>query len=1322
MSLSVSLDECQQLVPLAVIRRDDSPYQTVVVREGAEHAQRQVLKTVTIGRQVPEAVRTSGLVVWALAMIVFALCPTPTIAQSTTSVNGVVRDTTGGVVVGATVTATQESTGGRRSTVTNDRGYFEIVQLAPGRYELRIEAQGFRETVLPGTVLSVGRAVPLEVRLDVGEVSQTVSVTAGLTNLNRADASVGSAITREEVAALPALARNAVGVLTLQPGVVFTGQSDLDQLGLGSIRQLDLREGVVNGVQGNQLNVTVDGVDANDFLSQAAFASAVPLTLDSVQEFRVTTAGADSTVGASGGAQVALVTRSGANRFFGGGRWYGRSDDLAANAFFNKRAGLERPEINRDVFGGSVGGPLKRNRAFFFADVERRSDRSETSVLRTVPTDSYRQGTLRYRSRSGSVVTLGPDALRTADPLGRGVSQDVLSLLQLYPQGNDSGAGDGLNSMGFRFNSPVKTSGVTGVLRLDAALSADGRHQLFGRASANDIQLDLEPATFPGQPATSRLLNRNRAVVVGYTGQFGTSVVVSSRVGRTESRLEQAGINQPYYAVGFSPLFTTAPSETSAVPVWNATQDLTWHRGNHRVQVGTSTRWTRAHRSASTQAYPRFEANSPINQLPDDGDSTNDPTDPNDFSTRYGTLLGSIQLVTGPLALLDPSTGQYQAAGTPLDRRWAENTFEVYGQHVWQWRPTLTLTAGLRYTYATPLWETRGLQIRPEGNVLAWWEERLDNAAKGIPGDAQADLRFTPAGPANDAPSFWRPDRNNFAPRLSLTWSPGSDHSVVRALFGSPGKSVVRVGGGLHYHRIGGPISFMEDAVGNGLSSNLLRNPDTLTLTTAPRFTGTCALTSGCGGFPDLAAMGVVLPPGLDLPAAPGRQTFRSTFAVDEALRTPYTADIVVSLQREIARHTVLDVAYVGTRGRDLLIRQNFGQYLGTFTDPQSGQNLWAAMQQVTSLMGDLFVPRIDPRSAAAVGAVGPIPFAENLLPNLPGHLAQRFNDPFYATLTPSQAFYAYLARSSDMVGAIRSGFDNPPTGISPWSTSVDPEGNGRVLWQSQFSNLATIWNGGRSRYDSLQLSLRRTFGESSGGINYALSSARDNGSLAENADVIAFDSLAFSHQIPNPFDATGWDAPADFDIRHNINMHWVWALPIGSGRRLGGQLRGWADALAGGWQLSGIWRWRSGFPLSLATINRGNTDLTAVAPLLGPVDSDVQRTGSGGLPNLFADPATVARLAQFSAPGMFGSRNALRGPAYSVVDLAFAKRIRVPVAGHTHDLQVQVIAFNAFNQVNFSTAGIDLAPRSVSLGRITNTAGPRGGAREVELAVRYTF
>jgi hypothetical protein len=1257
--------------------------------------------------------------------LLIVMIPARAAAQAATAtLSGVVVDESDAMLPDVSLRLVNVETAIPRLATANEQGSFTFAFVNPGRYTLRAERDGFAPAEFANVMLSVGDHLALRITLKVGTVADTVSVTAEAgTTLNRANASMGTAITRDEVIALPALSRNPVGVLTLQPGVVFTGLSDVDQLAMGSLRQLDLREGVVNGVQGNQVNVTVDGIDANDWLTQAAFASTVPLTLDSVQEFRVTTAGADSTVGATGATQVALVTRSGSNRVFGGGRWYGRSDGLASNSYFSKRAGLPRPELGRNIVAGSLGGPVRRNRAFFFADVERRLDRSETPVLRTVPTDSYRLGILRYRSRDGSIVTLTPDALRAADPLGVGANRSVLDLMRLYPQGNEAAIGDGLNSTGFRFNSPVETNGLTGVVRLDVALSASGRHQLFGRLSANDIDLDLEPATFPGLSPSSRLLNRSRAGVVGYTGQFGRSVVASTRIGAIESRIEQSGIDQPYYAVGFSPLFTTAPAERSTVPVWHATQDVTWERGTHRFQVGLSGRWTRAHRIAATQAYPRYEANSPINQLPDDGNPGNDPIDPNDFSTRYGTLLGSIQLVTGPLALLDPSTGQYQPAGTPLDRRWAENSIEGYAQHTWRMRTNLTLATGLRYSYATPLWEARGLQVRPEQNIVEWWRDRLQNAERGIPGDAQPDLRFVPAGPVNDAPSFWKPDRNNFAPRFSLTWSPQSEHSFLKTLFGAPGRGVVRIGGGLRHHRVGGPISFMEDAVGNGLSSNLLRDPGGLTLTTAPRFSGSCTVTSGCAGLPELSAMGVVLPAALTLPAAPGRQTFRSTFAVDENLRTPSTADVVVSVQREVARQTIVDVAYVGTLGRDLLTRQNFGQYLGVFRDPASGQSLWAAMQHVGSLMGDFFAPNINPRDATAVRAVGEIPFVENLLPNLPQHLAQRLNDAFYATLTPSQAFYTYLARSGgDMVGPIRSGFDNPPVGPSPWSAAVDPTRDGRVLWQSQFSNLATIWNGGRSSYHSLQLSLRRTLGDNSVGVNYALSRARDNGSLAENADVISFDSLAFRHQVPNPFDTDAWEGPADFDVRHNLNAHWVWNLPIGAGRRFGSRLAGVREAIAGGWQVSGIWRWHSGFPLSIVTINRGNTDLTAVAPVTGPVDADVRREGAGGLPNLFANPAAIVGSVQFSAPGVFGSRNVLRGPSYSVVDLAVSKLFTVPVGGARHQLQLQVIAFNVFDQVNFSPNGIDLAPRSATFGRITTTAGPRGGAREVELAVRYTF
>jgi hypothetical protein len=1255
----------------------------------------------------------------------------PAMAQQATSIRGQVTDPTGAIVAGATVTLESLTTGGGREVSTDQIGSYRLLQLEPGVYRLRVQKPGFRTVQRESVSLLVGVASTINVTLELGDVEERITVRADEAPiLNTVDATLGHAISEQEVKRLPLLARNPVNLLSLQPGVVFTGGSDTDLLFLGGIRQggssgpgsLDPRDGSINGVTSNQNNVRVDGADSNDWFTQSAFTTTLPVTLDSLQEFRVVTTNATADDGVSAGAQVKLVTKSGSNEWHGNARWYNRDDALAANAFFNNRAGIAKPKLQRNILGGSLGGPMLRNRAFFFLDYEGRRDDSEQTVVRYVPIDDYRAGILRFRTQAGNIRTLTPADLRAADPAGLGVNANVLQALSLYPKGNDSSIGDGLATTGFRFNAPTKTESDIFTARLDFNLVRSGAHRLFARGSGADIALDTEPAPFPGSPAASRLLNKSKGFVTGYTGLFGASITNSAHVSLTRQAIRQTGIQSPNYSLDFSSLASTEPSDQRTVPVWQFSDDLTWIRGRHTFQFGGTARTIRMDRQSFTSAFPEYATNTPVNQLPDDGDPTNDPLDPDDFSARYGNLLGAIQLQFGPLVVLDPKTGRFLAAGSPLSRKWAENHFEGYFQDNWRLTSNLSLTAGLRYVYHTPIWEQNGGQIRPTVDLKTWWQERLDNARNGIPTDAQPDFIFEAAGRANNAESYWKPDRNNVAPRVALTWSPRFNGRAGK-LLGTSGTSVFRAGFGVDYHRAGGIIAFMEDAVGNGLSSDLLRNQVIPDLKNSPRFSGNCTLGGGCTGFPSFAALNVPDPQPIVLPGGPNRRTFRSTFQADEGLRTPYTVKADFSFQREIARGTVLDVAYVGSFGRDLINRLNLAHVMNVFTDPASKQTFQDAMKAVGSMMGsNFFSPAIDPFNKTAVqSGVRPIQFVENLLPRLPAQLVAR-SGSFYDGLTPSQAFYAMIARQrGEFIGPIRTGFDNPPTPFSPWAPSVDPQGDGRVLWPGQFSNISTVMNVGRSNYHSFQLSARRNVGQHVFGINYVLSKATDINSRSENSDFLLFDSLAFENNVPDPFSPGRNKSRADFDVRHNFNAHWVAELPFGRDSVVGRNAGPILDRLIGGWQLTGIWRWRSGFPLAIRPRNRALIELVAEPPLSGPVSSEVVRNGVKGSPNLFADPDAVASRVQFSSFGETGPRNPLTGPAYFNVDLSLHKRVRVP-GSENHFAEFRITAFNAFNNVNFSAFDIDRDPVSASFGQIRSTAGPRGGSREVEIAVRYSF
>src|SRR5262249_22800023 len=249
-----------------------------------------------------------------------------------------------------------------------------------GHYRLLAKASGFSDVVVNDIRLLVGSPATIPVVFEkVGAVETTVSVTTETIQLNTTDASIGNAIGDRPITQLPFEARNVVGLLSLQPGVTYLGEPDPAQ-------QSDFRSGTVNGGKSDQANVTLDGVDVNDQQNRSAFTSVLRVTLDSVQEFRTITTNAGADYGRTSGAQVALVTKSGGNTVHGSAYEYLRNTATSANDFFANQAGLARAKLNRNLYGVSLGGPIEKNRLFFFVNYEGRKDRSETlSSARIVP-------------------------------------------------------------------------------------------------------------------------------------------------------------------------------------------------------------------------------------------------------------------------------------------------------------------------------------------------------------------------------------------------------------------------------------------------------------------------------------------------------------------------------------------------------------------------------------------------------------------------------------------------------------------------------------------------------------------------------------------------------------------------------------------------------------------------------------------------------------------------------------------------------------------------------------------------------------------------
>src|SRR6267154_1606134 len=432
-----------------------------------------------------------------VALLIFSLTAVGIRAQSsTTSIHGTVTDKSGASMSGANITLTNPEQALTRQMNSGPAGEYEFVALPPGTYTLRVEAAGFRKFEQTHLQLLVNSPATVDVKLDIEATSETVEVSAQAVALNTTDASIGSAFGENQVKQLPLEGRNVPDLLTLQAGVAYTGnRSDVN-------RDIDTRSGAVNGARSDESNVTLDGVDVNDHVNGSAFTSVLPVTLDSVQEFRVTTTNANADQGRSSGAQVSLITKSGTNNFHGSLYEYHRNTATSANDFFVKTAELQSgqanvpPKLIRNIFGGSLGGPILKDRFFFFANYEGSRQREESSIIRIVPSDALRQGLIQYKCAAsdpncatsnssvgvvnnanpslGLVATLTPNQIKAMDPLGLGVNPVMLKYFNSFPEPNDFSQGDLLNFVGYRFRGPVPTNNNWYIARADYKITRSG--------------------------------------------------------------------------------------------------------------------------------------------------------------------------------------------------------------------------------------------------------------------------------------------------------------------------------------------------------------------------------------------------------------------------------------------------------------------------------------------------------------------------------------------------------------------------------------------------------------------------------------------------------------------------------------------------------------------------------------------------------------------------------------------------------------------------------------------------------------------------------
>src|SRR5690349_2301093 len=1267
------------------------------------------------------------------SFLVLLLCAATSFAQGGTTVRGTVQDPNGNVVKGATVTITDPSKNFTRTQQTNEDGQYVFTAVPPGTYKLDVTATGFKTASASGLQALVDTPTVRDVQLEIGAVSETVDDTSTAeAAINTSDATIGSSFERKRIVELPLNANNVVGLLSLQAGVS--------------------RSGYVNGGRADQSNITLDGVDVNeqqdglDVVTDEAFASVLRVTRDSLQEFRVTTTNPNAEQGRSSGAQISLVTRSGSNQWHGSLFETHRNTVTTANDFFNNAAGVERPQLLRNIFGGSVGGPIKSDRAFFFFTYEGFREATATSVVREVPLPTLGQGIVRYRTESGfsdpgcpAGTPSGVDCLTPAEINAAytafngetpGINPAALNFLaaaaQRYPA-NDTTVGDGLNTGGFRFNARTPTELNTYIARFDFNLT--NNQQLFLRGNyQNDLvtravyggpDCSVAPDNiqcFPDTPPLT-IWNHPRGVAVGHVWTLNPSLVNRFNYGLTRAAFTQAGDsteNQVNFRFIFSPSGFRRSLERTT-PVHNFVDDVSWVRGNHTWGFGGNVRLITNNRTSTGASFdsaiinPSFYAAS--------GDVIIDPFPDHlngaDLRDALSSVIGRYSQYSANLVY--DASGQLQQVGTPTDRAFATQEYEGYIQDSWRMRPNFTFNYGVRWSTSTPVYERNGLQVVPNVNLSDYFNQRVASADAGVP--FTDPITFNLGGKANNAPGYYKQDWNNWAPSISFAWSPDFGENMFGKVFGRNGKSVVRGGFRMTYDRIGSALAVnfdLNSLAGFTAAQNINANTfDVIPGELGPQFTG---FNPDVRGLPFPGAGPI--PTSLQFPlTVPSDEDQRIETSLDQGITTPYNYSFNFSYGRELGKGLSFEASYVGRFARKILAARDIMQ-LNNIRDPESG---WTYYQAINKLL--------DARYAnTPINQVGEIAFFNHLFPFMP----EWWGD---TSLTPTQAAYAFVAPAalggeeiSDYTTLQLLWDDSPNCTTCPFGGG--PAKFNNMFFNPQFGALSAFSTIGRSNYNSLQLSLRERLREDvTFDFNYTYGHSLDTVSGLQNSTSYG------TGFIVNALDPNANYSSSDFDARHITNAHWVVGLPLGRGKRFFGNAGGITEQVFGGWQTTGIFRWNSGLPIQTpfdCCVWATNWNVQSSGVRVSPIQSSPTANGANGTPNIFSDPLAAYRSFRPARPGEVGDRNVLRAPGYIALDMGLYKSWKLT---EHQALQFRWEVFNVTNTQRFdglTISDLSLGPDpflggnpNSDFGRFTSTQTPLNetkAGRVMQFALRYTF
>ena len=1186
-------------------------------------------------------------------------------------ISGSITDPSGAVIAAAQVTARNEATGIVYTQKTTDAGLYSFPSLPLGPYSVTVEATGFKKYSKSGNVLEVGTPLTVNVALEVGASTDTVSVEASAEALETSNASIGNVVTQKAIQDLPLNGRNPLSLIVLEPGVVQRSAG-----GAGSGLH-------VNGSRDRSFNVTIDGIEANESSVPNPVSNLYRLTPDNVDEYKVTTSNASPEEGRNSGAAISIATRSGTNQFHGSLFEFVRNTDFNASDFFANANGSPKPEIKLNQFGFDVGGPIIKNKTFFFggwqqtkANFTQPIDQSLGSVP-SLYTASAKAGVYRYfvANPNAPLVISGQTITRNSpqlvdrvtgqyvagvrncasptdlgcvqsynfaanDPKGIGVDKTIGALFAKLPAPNNYGSGDGLNFAGYSWNPPTRVGGPSVNVRVDHTFNQSNTVFVRWLQSTYNTNggdpLNGRPVIYPGFPPEGEVFRHTKNLAMSYRRVFSPRVVNDFTAGfaRFVFLFTQGEANPdfpnipPYSFSNVTSPYTNTPRTARAVTTPQFLDNLSITKGAHSFRTGINVRF---YEHNDQRGQPGGTNVTPVltfaaGTRPPVGFNTPTVGTNGINSTDNSNLLNTINEVLGiPAQLRQVFLGDIKSNNylpfltgktvTLWDQGVRAKQYNMYVQDEWRIRQNLVVNYGAR-------WEV--------------------NPAPTEAGD-RAYVPNKPVDGSQGLVTFVHTDRwygNNslgaVGPRVGIAWQPGKS-----------GKTVIRTGYGISFD----PIStFQVTAVAGkvpGLTTTCTANINSQT----PGCAAVPDLRIG-GGFPlqlaaptSLPADSLTLQPSV-LNSAPNLTVF------DQNLKLPTVHEWNLTIQRQLPGNIVVQAGYIGKRGTRLLRGYDLNQI--------------------------------------------------NADPILPSFLAMQRNKTAGCNADGSGCPPGISGSAIPLVtsGTLTSTFVNSSTTTTDLATNAAGNFAGRTEQTTlgahlrpnqQFQQINYVDSGGDSYYHSFQFTARKRFSQGLlMGLAYTLGKSIDD----QSVDPIGASSgggLSATNSR-TPTDIRDWRnerGRSDFDRRHVLVTNFVYELPVGKGKQFLTGVGSLGNAVLGGWSVNGIYIFQSGEPFSVRSGARtANFSHESRADIVGATPE----TGLFKIPGIVG-PLVFANRNGFAlpAPGSNGAgRNIFTASNFNNLDASISKNFNIT---ERFRVQFRAEAFNVLNHVNFDN------PRDASSG-----------------------